>query len=80
MERSELERQLREMVVEVSGVRPEDVKTESTLADDLFMDELDVTELVMKAELEFNIDLPVGAIQEMKTFGDLVEAVAKSFP
>jgi len=80
MERSGLERRLREAVVEQSGNVPEVVKAEASFANDLGMDDLDVTELVMFAEFDLNIDIPEDALEQMKTFGDFCDAVEKRLP
>jgi len=46
------------IIFEQLGVKPEDVKPESSLINDLGADELDFVELVMAVEEEFDIEIP----------------------
>ena len=60
------------------GVKPEDVKPESSLIDDLGADELDFVELVMAVEEEFDTEIHDEDIEKMKTVQDLYDYVASA--
>ena len=49
---------IRDILVEQLGVKPEDVTLEASFQDDLGADSLDVVELVMAFEEEFDIKIP----------------------
>ena len=49
---------VRDIVVEQLGVEPDEVSIESTFIDDLGADSLDIVELIMAFEEEFNIEIP----------------------
>ena len=48
---------LKEILVDVLGVKIEDVKTESKFIDDLGADSLDLVELIMSFEDKFGIEI-----------------------
>ena len=63
---------VRDIVVEQLGVEPDEVSIESTFIDDLGADSLDIVELIMAFEEEFNIELPDEAAEKIKTVQDVV--------
>jgi acyl carrier protein len=63
MERSELNARLNQVIADQLGVKLEEV-TQSTTLSDLGADSLDVVELVMAAEEEFNIEIPDEMLEE----------------
>jgi len=63
---------VRDIVVEQLGVEADDVAIESTFIDDLGADSLDIVELIMAFEEEFNIEIPDEAAEKIKTVQDVV--------
>ena len=63
---------VRDIVVEQLGVEPDEVSIESTFIDDLGADSLDIVELIMAFEEEFNIEIPEEAAEKIKTVQDVV--------
>lgn len=51
------------------------ITTETTLADDLGADSLDVVDLLMSIEDEFEVDIPDEDVESIKTVGALVEYI-----
>ena len=51
------------------------ITMESSLVDDLGADSLDVVDLIMSLEEEFDIEIPDEEIEEIKTVGDLVRYI-----
>ena len=66
---------VRDIVVEQLGVEADEVAIESTFIDDLGADSLDIVELIMAFEEEFNIEIPDEAAEKIKTVQDLVDYV-----
>lgn len=66
---------VREIVVETLSCDLEDVKLESSLAEDLNADSLDAVELNLALEDAFGISIPDEALEEMKTIRSIVEYV-----
>jgi len=55
---SDIEQRVKAAVAEQLGVRVEEIKNEASFMDDLGADSLDLVELVMSFENDFNITIP----------------------
>ena len=66
---------VRDIVVEQLGVDEEQVTLEATFIDDLGADSLDIVELIMAFEEEFNIEIPDEAAEKIKTVQDVVNYI-----
>ena len=66
---------VRDIVVEQLGVEADEVQIESTFIDDLGADSLDIVELIMAFEEEFNIEIPDEAAEKIKTVQDVVNYI-----
>lgn len=53
----------------------EKITMDSSLVDDLDADSLDVVDLIMSLEEEFDIEIPDEEIEEIKTVGDIVRYI-----
>ena len=58
MSNSNIEERVKKIIVDMLGVKPEDVVPEASFVDDLGADSLDTVELVMALEEEFGTDIP----------------------
>jgi len=67
---------IREVVAEQLGVERADVHAESIILEDLGADSLDVVELVMALEEEFDVEIPDESVEAMRTIGDVEAWVA----
>ncbi len=56
-------------------VEEDSITTETTLADDLGADSLDVVDLLMSIEDEFEVEIPDEEVENIKTVGALVEYI-----
>ena len=63
---------VRDIIVELLGVDPNDVKIESRFREDLKADSLDLVELIMKIEDEFNGEISDEEAQKITTVNDAV--------
>ena len=66
---------VRDIVVEQLGSEADEVTLESTFIDDLGADSLDIVELIMAFEEEFNVEIPDEAAQKIKTVQDVVNYI-----
>ena len=66
---------LRDIIVDQLSVAPEQVKLEAKFQEDLGADSLDVVELVMRIEEEFNIEIPDEDAEKIVTVGDAVRYI-----
>ena len=63
------------IVVEQLGVDEGEVTIDSTFIDDLGADSLDIVELIMAFEEEFNVEIPDDVAEKIKTVKDTVEYI-----
>ena len=68
---------VKKVTVKELDVKPEEVTMEASFTDDLGADSLDVVELVMAFEDEFEIDIPDEEVGEIKTVGNAVDYISK---
>ncbi|MGN0298732.1 MAG: acyl carrier protein [Lachnospiraceae bacterium] len=74
----ELEK-LQEIIAEVLSVEPEEITMDTTFADDLGADSLDVCQIIMGIEEEFDIEIPLEEVaDQIVTVGDAVEQIRKA--
>ena len=66
---------LQNIVAEVLNVEPEEVTMASTFVDDLGADSLDVFQIIMGIEEEFDIEIPSEVAEKIATVGDAVEQI-----
>ena len=53
----------------------EDITMESNIAEDLGADSMDVVDLIMSIEDEFEIEVPDESVENIKTVGDVVNFI-----
>jgi acyl carrier protein len=68
-----LDSKIKNIVVEQLGVEADKVKAEASFIDDLGADSLDIVELVMAMEEEFDMEIPDEAAEKLRTVGDVVK-------
>ena len=70
-----LEDRVTEIIVEQLGVSKEEVVPEASFIDDLGADSLDIVELVMAMEEEFDIEIPDEDAEKIQTIADAISYV-----
>ncbi|MBO7435787.1 acyl carrier protein [bacterium] len=66
---------VKEIVVKNLGVKPEEVTEDASFVDDLGADSLDLVEVVMALEEEFEAPVPDEEAEKIKTVGDAVRFI-----
>ena len=66
---------VKEIVVEQLGVEEDEVTLEASFIDDLGADSLDIVELIMALEEEFDLEIPDKEAEKISTVGDAVEYI-----
>lgn len=66
---------VKEIVVDQLGVEEDDVKLEASFIDDLGADSLDIVELIMALEEEFDLEIPDEEAEKITTVGDVVDYI-----
>ena len=73
MNEQEIFEKVKDIVVEQLGVEAEKVTKEATFVDDLAADSLDIVELVMSIEEEFDVEIADSEAEKIVTIADVVE-------
>ena len=61
-----------EIMMDQLSVQPQDITPETSFKDDLALDSLDLYDLVMALEDEYNIEMPTEREAEIETIEDLI--------
>ena len=69
---------VKEIIVEQLGVAETAVVPEASFIDDLGADSLDIVELLMALEEEFDIEIPDGDAEKVVTVNDVVEYIKEN--
>jgi len=72
-----VEERVRKIICDQLAVEPEKVTLTASFVEDLGADSLDVVELVMKLEDEFEIEIPDHDAEKIKNVGEAVKYVAQ---
>lgn len=70
-----IEQKVMELVVEQLGVSADEVKPESSFVESLGADSLDLTELIMAMEEEFDIEIDDEDAQKISTVQDAINYI-----
>jgi len=76
----EIFERVKKVVVEKLDVEPDQVKPEASFADDLGADSLDIVELIMALEEEFDIEVTDEVAEQLVTVGKAVEHISEKVP
>ncbi len=66
---------LQSIIGEVLNIEPEEITLDSTFVDDLGADSLDLFQIIMGIEEEFDIEIPSEEAEKIVSVGDAVEQI-----
>ena len=66
---------LKKIIAEVLNVDPDEITMETTFVEDLGADSLDVYQIIMGIEEEFDIEIPAETAEQVTTVEDAVEMI-----
>ena len=75
---SEIADRVKKIVVEHLGVEPDKVTESASFIDDLGADSLDIVELVMAFEEEFDLEIPDEDAEKITTVGDAISYIKEN--
>lgn len=73
-----VQERVKNIIVELLGVEPEQVKPEAQFVNDLGADSLDTVELIMHLEEEFDVEIPDEKAEKIKTVGEAIEYIEQN--
>ena len=68
---------IKKIIVDRLGVDESKITEDSSFVDDLGADSLDIVELIMAFEEEFDIEIPDKDAEKIKTVGDAINEIRK---
>jgi acyl carrier protein len=70
-----IEQKVKSIIAENLGVSEDEIKSTSSFIEDLGADSLDIVELVMQMEEEFEVEIPDEEAENIKTVQDAVNYI-----
>jgi acyl carrier protein len=70
-----IEARVRSIIADQLGISEEEIKPEAKFIEDLGADSLDIVELIMAMEEEFQTEIPDEEAEKIRTVGDAIEYV-----
>jgi acyl carrier protein len=75
-----IEEKVRNIICDQLAVEPEKVTLTASFIDDLGADSLDIVELVMTMEEEFDLEIPDEEAEKLRVVGDVVKYISTKNP
>ena len=75
MKREEDQKKLKEILVDRLNAEEDQIKPEASFVEDLGADSLDIVELIMGIEEEFDIEIPDEDAEKLTTVGEAMQYV-----
>jgi acyl carrier protein len=75
MATSPIELKVKSIIADQLGVGEDEIKPDSSFIEDLGADSLDIVELVMAMEEEFEVEIPDEEAENIKTVGDAINYI-----
>lgn len=72
-----MKKRVKEIIMDQLGLGEDEVKPESNFLDDLGADSLDIVELVMAMEEEFDMEIPDEEAEKIRTVKDVTDFILK---
>ena len=69
---------LKQVIANVLSVDPEEITMETTFMEDLGADSLDIFQIIMGIEEEFDIEIPDSDAEKVVTVGDVVDYIKEN--
>ncbi len=70
-----VESKVKEIIAEQLGISEDEITLDSSFVEDLGADSLDIVEVVMAVEEEFELEMPDCDAEQLETVHDLVEYI-----
>ncbi|MBX7115707.1 MAG: acyl carrier protein [Myxococcaceae bacterium] len=75
MSATNIEAKVKSIIADQLGVAEDEIKMESSFIEDLGADSLDIVELVMAMEEEFEVEIPDEEAENIKSVGDAINYI-----
>ena len=75
---SELFERIRDLLAEQLDIEPSAITMDSDIMEDFDADSLDIVDMVMTLEDEFEVEVPDEAVETLRTVGDVVRFIEEN--
>ena len=75
---SDIDTRVKEIIIKKLGVDESEVTPQASFKNDLGADPLDIVELIMKFEKEFNIGIPDDQLESISTVGEAIQYIEEN--
>lgn len=75
MTATNIEAKVKSIIADQLGAKEDEIKLESSFIEDLGADSLDIVELVMSMEEEFELEIPDEEAENIKSVGDAINYI-----
>ena len=75
---SELFERIRDLLAEQLDIEPSTITMDSDIMEDFDADSLDIVDMVMTLEDEFEVEVPDEVVENLRTVGDVVRFIEES--
>lgn len=79
MTQQEIFKEVQDILVDQLGVEPEEITMDANFIDDLNADSLDIVELIMTLEQEFEVSIPDEDAEKISSVADVVNYIKDNF-
>lgn len=76
MDKSEIEKKIIQISAEQLGMSDSDIQSSMSFTDDMNADSLDIVELIMRMEEEFDLEIPDDDAEKLQTVNNAVEYIS----
>jgi acyl carrier protein len=76
-DQNEIFNKVSKIIVEQLGVEESEITIESSFIEDLGADSLDIVELIMQLEEEFNVEIPDTEAEKITSVGEAIDYIRK---
>ena len=73
--RADVLKQVKEIVAQYASMTPDQIQEKHALIEDLGCDSLDIIEITMEVEEQFDISVPDEGQEDLRTVGDIADGV-----
>ena len=78
MTMDEIFKTMQDLIAEQFAIDTDEIGMDSSFVDDLGADSLDVVDMLMSLEDEFDVEIPDDEIEKIRTVGDLVTYIEEN--
>lgn len=73
----DIEDKIKKIMAKQFGIKPEDIRSDMNILEDIMVESIDIVDFVAKLEREFGIEISMDVVYRRKTVKELIEYMRK---